>query len=124
LVRVQWLPDAKQLSYQRMARNQQRLDLRLVDVETLKQRTLLSETSATWINLNDDLTFLKESDAFVWGSERTGFHQLYLYGLNGKLQRALSSGEWNVDRLLAVDVKKVPVYQESNKDDAVEHKLN
>ncbi len=123
LVRVQWLPDAKRLSYQRMARNQQRLDLRLVDVDSLKQQTLLSETSATWINLNDDLTFLKQSDAFVWGSERTGFHQLYLYGLNGKLQHALSSGEWNVDRLLAVDEKAGLVYLESNKDAAAQRQI-
>src|SRR5690348_15425648 len=74
LVRVDWLPDGKRLSYQRMQRSQQHLDLQLVNVADLKQRTLLTETSKTWINLNDDLHFLKDGSAFIWGSERTGWH--------------------------------------------------
>ncbi len=115
LVRVKWLPDARHLSYQRMQRNQQQLDLRLVDAATLVQRALLTETSKTWINLNEDLHFLEHQAAFVWGSERSGFHHLYLYGLDGKLQHAISAGEWNVDGVLAVDEHKGVVYVDSNR---------
>jgi hypothetical protein len=86
-----------------MQRSQQQLDLNLVEVASLSQRTLLTETSKTWIDLNDDLHFLKRQDAFIWGSDRSGYHHLYLYTLDGKLQRALSAGAWNVDGLLAVD---------------------
>ncbi|HEY3519603.1 MAG TPA: DPP IV N-terminal domain-containing protein, partial [Rhodanobacteraceae bacterium] len=116
LVRVDWLPDGKRLSYQRMQRSQQHLDLQLVNVADLKQRTLLTETSKTWINLNDDLHFLKDGSAFVWGSERTGWHHLYLYGLDGKLQHPISAGDWNLDGVLKVDEKAGLVYVSSNKD--------
>jgi len=116
LARVDWLPDGKRLSYQLMQRNQQRLDLNLVDAATLTQRTLLSETRPTWIDLNNDLHFLKRQDAFVWGSDRSGFHHLYLYTLDGELRNAISSGEWNVDGVLAVDEGAGRVYVDSNRD--------
>ena len=116
LVRVDWLPDARRLSYQRMQRRQRHLDLQLVDVATLAQRTLLTETSRTWINLNNDLRFLKNRPAFVWGSERSGWHHLYLYNLDGKLEHPISAGEWNLDGVLALDEKPGLVYVSSNKD--------
>lgn len=116
LVRVDWLPDSQKLSWQRMQRSQQKLDLQLVDVATLKQRTLLTETSKTWINLNNDLHFLKKQSAFVWGSERNGWHHLYLYDLDGKLEHPISAGDWNLDGVLALDEKAGIVYVSSNKD--------
>ncbi len=116
LARVDWLPDGRRVSYQLMQRNQQRLDLNLVDAATLKQRTLLSETRPTWIDLNNDLRFLKHEDAFVWGSDRSGFHHLYLYTLDGQLRNAISSGDWNVDGVLAVDERAGTVYVDSNHD--------
>ena len=116
LARVDWLPDGKHLSYQLLQRSQQQLDLNLVDANTLTQRTLLTETSKVWINLNDDLHFLKKGDAFIWASERSGYKHLYLYALDGTLKRAISSGDWNIDGLLGVDERVGLVYVDSNRD--------
>jgi dipeptidyl-peptidase-4 len=116
LTRVNWLPDGKHVTYQRMPRSQQKLDLRLVDAKTLAQRTLLTETSDTWINLNSDLTFLKDGKSFLWGSERSGYHHLYLYGLDGTLKHAVSEGDWPIDGLLAVNEHTGTVFVASNKD--------
>ena len=116
LTRVDWLPEGTRLAYQLMQRNQQQLDLNLVDAKTLQQRTLLTETSKTWINLHDDLRFLKNRPGFVWASERSGFKHLYLYSLDGKLEHAISSGDWNIDSLLGVDEKLGLVYVDSNRD--------
>jgi dipeptidyl-peptidase-4 len=116
LCRVDWVPDSRRLTYQRMPRSQKRLDLNLVDVASLQQRTLLSESSDTWIDLNDDLYFLRQRDAFIWGSDRSGNHHLYLYTLDGKLQHAISAGDWNVDRLQAVDERSGSLFVDSNRD--------
>lgn len=116
LVRVDWLRDGKHLSYQLMPRNQQSLQLRLVDVATLEQRTLLKESSATWINLNSDLRFLKDGQSFVWASERSGYKHLYLYALDGSLRHPISAGEWNIDKLLGIDEASGTVYVQSNRD--------
>jgi dipeptidyl-peptidase-4 len=57
----------------------------------------LTETSKTWIDLNDELTFLKNSPEFIWASARDGYTHLYLYDYDGRLQRRLTAGKWVVD---------------------------
>ncbi len=123
LARVDWLPDAKHLAYQWQSRDQKRLELRFVDVATLEQRTVLTETRDSWVELHDDLRFLSGDRGFVWGSDRSGFHHLYHYGLDGTLIAALSAGDWNIDRLLAIDETAGQVFVESNRDFAGDRQL-
>lgn len=138
LVRVNWLPDSQQLSWQQMSRSQQHLALNVatippIDAEPadgsedaplpdtpIGARTVLAEVSSTWINLHKDLRFVEAGEALVWGSERSGFHQLYLYGLDGTLRHAITAGDWDVDRVLAVDEEAGLVYVESNRDAVTE----
>ena len=96
LARVSWFPDGSALAVQRESRDQKTLTLLHVDPATGATRELLSEHSDTWIDLNDELTFLARSRHFIWASSRSGFQHLYLYDWNGKLIRPLTSGEWQV----------------------------
>jgi len=123
LVRADWSKNAKQLVFQREARNQQRLDLVSVDAKTLAQKILLTETSKTWVNLHGDLRFLAKQDAFVWASEKTGRNHLYLYDLNGKLLHDISRGEWGIEHLLAIDEKAGLVFVASNRDAAIDKQV-
>jgi dipeptidyl-peptidase 4 len=97
LTRVNWLPDGKTLAIQRESRNQRQLDLLFADVASGQSRAVLTETSKTWIDLNDELSFLRHSHEFIWLSARTGYQHLYLYDYSGQLIRPLTAGEWNVD---------------------------
>jgi len=108
--RVRWLPNAEQLSFQRQSRDQQTLELVVADIDNGRARTLLTETSDTWINLHDDLKFLTEMPAFIWSSERDGFRHLYLYDLEGRLIRQLTAGNWQVDALAGLDEELGMVY--------------
>ena len=122
LARVKWTPAARSLAFERLSRDQKRLDLVLVDAATLAERPLLSETSSAWVNLADDLRFLERTSAFVWSSERSGTKQLYLYGMDGQLRHALTSGG-NVDELLAVDEPAGLIYFSSNRDAVIDRQL-
>ncbi len=93
LSRVDWSKDSKTLYVQRESRDQTGLDLLAVDPLTGAAKIIVSEQQNPWINLNDDFTPLKNGD-FVWGSERTGFHHLYLYKADGTLIRPITHGDW------------------------------
>jgi len=120
LVRADWSADGKTLVYQRQSRDQKRLDLVAVDGNTLAERTLLTETSPTWVALSDGLRFLKKQNAFVWASERSGRNHLYLFDMNGKLLHPITRGEWGVDNVLAIDEAAGKIYIASNKDAVID----
>lgn len=120
LVRADFSADARTLVYQRQSRDQKRLDLVAVDVATLGQRPLFTETSRTWVEIHNDLRFLSKRNAFIWASERTGRKHLYLYDLNGKLLHPISRGEWGVDNILAVDEGASKVYISSNREAVID----
>jgi len=108
--RVAWHPDGHHLSVQRQSRDQQTLELLLIDTRDGEQRSLLTETSETWVNLHDDLYFLRDIQAFVWSSERSGYKHLYLFDLEGQLIRKLTDGDWAIDQLVGVDEELGLVY--------------
>ncbi|PYU60731.1 MAG: S9 family peptidase, partial [Acidobacteria bacterium] len=108
--RVNWLPDSKHLAIQRLNRTQTMLDLLFADTVTGKTRTALSENDPNWINVSDDLYFLKDGRRFLWSSERSGHRHFYLYDLEGKQLAQLTKGDWDVSSLDAVDESKGFVY--------------
>ena len=128
LARVNWLPDGKTLAIQRESRDQHRLDLLFANVETGESRVVLTETSATWIDLNDELSFLHKSKEFVWASARDGFLHLYLYDYQGHLVRRLTEGPWMVDdfrarAIKAIDEKHRRIYFSATEKSPVERQL-
>jgi dipeptidyl-peptidase-4 len=93
LARVDWSKDGGTLYAQRENRAQTELDLLAIDPGTGASRVLIAEKRTPWINLFDDFTPLKTGE-FLWGSERSGYHHLYLYKADGTLERAVTSGDW------------------------------
>jgi len=114
LARVDWR-DAKRLTFQRQSRDQHKLELIEANLADGKQRVLQTETSKTWVPLHNDLRFLADG-RILWSSERSGFEHLYLLSEDGAQATALTSGDWPVDGVLAVDEAAGQVYFGAGKD--------
>lgn len=114
LARVDWR-GADRLTFQRQSRDQHTLELIETDLASGKQRTLQTETSKTWVPLHNDLRFLADG-RILWSSERSGFEHLYLLSEDGAQATALTSGDWPVDGVLAVDEAAGQVYFAAGKD--------
>ncbi|MCG9722918.1 S9 family peptidase [Shewanella sp. Isolate7] len=124
LPRVKWLPDSLQLSFQWQSRDQKTLDLRIVDLRSQDApMTMIREESGAWVNLNNDLYFLKKSPQMLWASERDGFNHLYLFDQQGRLLKRLTKGDWAVDELVHVDEQEGWVYFTGRKASVVEQHL-
>jgi len=121
--RVNWLTDSKQLAIQRLNRAQTRLDFLIAETSTGQTHTALSENDPNWINLSDDLYFLKDGKRFLWSSERSGYRHLYLFDLEGKQLAQLTKGEWEVSAIDAVDETKGLVYFTATEKSPLERQL-
>ncbi len=129
LARVSWFPDGSALAVQREARDQKSLALLRADPASGATAGLLKEVRETWIELNDNLTFLGRSHQFIWASNRGGFQHLYLYDWSGNLVRALTQGDWQVTGdndthgVRGVDEDRGLVYFLANADSPLERQL-
>jgi dipeptidyl-peptidase-4 len=112
LARAGWTP-AGGVWVERLNRDQNVLDLMLADPATGAARTLVTDTDPAWINVRDDLVFLDDG-RFLWTSERTGWRHLYLYGQDGALERRLTSGEWQIDKVYGVDDAQTTAFFRAN----------
>lgn len=117
LARVDWTRDGSALLVQRQSRNQQRLDLLRVDPRTGAATVLFSETAKTWLNLHDDLRPLADG-SLIWSSERDGHNHLYHYA--GGRWTQLTSGPWQVKKLLGIDEAARRLWFLANRDTPLE----
>jgi dipeptidyl-peptidase 4 len=123
LARVAWLPDSRAVAVERLNRIQNRLDLLFANTATGAARVALHEEDPAWINVNNDLLFLKEGKEFLWGSERDGFHHLYVYSTEGRQLRQLTRGEWGVETVAGVDESAGEVYYTSTEQSPLDRQL-
>ena len=112
LARVQWIAagtsaeDAASsvLLAQVQSRDQRSLAIMRLDPATGDATTLWTETSDKWVNLHDVLAPLKGGKELLWASERSGWRHLYVHSAtDGTCLRQLTSGDWPVEEMLAVD---------------------
>ena len=84
---------------------------------------MLREEDPTWINISGEPRFLAGGNRFLWTSERSGFRHLYVYGVDGTLQKQLTSGAWEVTHLAGVDEEHQRVYYTSTEASPIERQL-
>lgn len=122
---VKWLPVEEKsiLSYSIETRDQKTLDLWSYDVEQGQPVKLLQETDPAWINIRHDYVFLGSTQQLLWISEKSGFSHIHLYDWAGNELRSLTSGEWEVLDIQAVDEARGKVYFTATRESALEQHL-
>ncbi len=96
IIRFDWLPDNKTLCVRTMNRLQTDLDFYLAECSTGTARHVLRDTDEGWVNISDDLYFLKDGKHFIISSERDGYNHLYRFTMDGKLVNQITKGDWSI----------------------------
>ncbi len=109
LTAFQWVPGGSGLLVQRILRLQNRLDLLYIDAESGHVRTVLTETDERWVDNENKLWFVGDTDRFLWPSERDGVRRFYLCDLSGSIWRALTDN-FDVDAVVGVDAMAETVF--------------
>lgn len=114
IARVNWTKDPNLLAVRRMNRLQNKIELIHANATTGALQTVLTETSSTYIDINDDLTYLNDGKSFIWMSELAGYKHLFLYNMQGKLVRQITNGNWEIAQFKGIDEKKKLLYYTSH----------
>ncbi|MCB1644429.1 MAG: DPP IV N-terminal domain-containing protein [Pseudomonadales bacterium] len=123
LPRINWFADSRHLAVQIQSRDQQNLLLCRVACDGSSQQTLLTETSATWINLHNNFRSLAATDEFIWASERTGYLHLYRVANDGSSITPLTEGDWVVTDIRGIDEQTGKIWFEGFADTPLEKHL-
>ena len=115
LPRLQWTKDPSKLALQRLNRHQNHLEILLADANTGKTHLIYSEKNKYYIDITNDLTFLNDRKHFLITSEHSGYNHIYLFDLNGKQIRPVTSGNWDVTTFYGVDPDNGRVYYQASK---------
>ena len=107
---VKWGESSEEVFFTRGVRSFDTLQLIAADAETGTVRTIITETSKTFVESNGARSGLpnwrvtSDGSEAVWWSERDGWGHLYLYdATTGALKNRITEGPWLVVDLLEVD---------------------
>ena len=112
--RIKWTQDPNVLSIQRLNRLQNHLEILLADAANGTSQIMYSEDNKYYIDITDDLTFLPGNKLFLITSEKDGYKHLYLYNIDGTLNKQLTTGNWEVSKVYGYDTKKKQVFYQSS----------
>jgi dipeptidyl-peptidase-4 len=110
---MRWSPDSSRFTFLYNQRGHQVLRLLAVDARTGAVRTLVDETSKTFIHYSGKtyLGWLEETGELIWMSERNGWCHLYLYdAAQGTVKNQITKGKWVVRGVDRVDTEKRQVW--------------
>ncbi|TAE15593.1 MAG: S9 family peptidase [Bacteroidetes bacterium] len=104
--RIRWSKADDKLAVAWLNRLQNHLQWMLVDANSGAANVFYEEKDSRYVEINDDLRFLKNGKQFLFTSERDGIRDVYLGELaTGKFQRLLNS-KYEITEIVGIDEAK------------------
>lgn len=105
IARMEWAASSEEIVLQHINRLQNKNEVMLGDAATGRMRTVLTDRDSAWLDVVDDLTWLDRGKAFTWLSEQDGWQHVYSVSRSGDGMRLITSGDYDVISVEAVDEK-------------------
>lgn len=118
--RLNWSSKSNQLVVQTMNRHQNELNYWLVDAtqKQIKSTKFFTETSSTYIDVDNNLLVLQDGKSILRTSESSGFNHIYRLGFDGSTT-AITKGDWDVIEFLGFDEQTQSIYYSSAEPGAI-----
>jgi len=115
--RIYWTSKPNTLAVMWMNRIQSQMKIWFYDVVSGNKNLIMEETSETWIDIFDFFAgnlhlvyFPDDIEEFFWISERDGWAHIYRFDYNGNIINQVTSGDWEVKGIEAIDTGKEILY--------------
>ncbi len=127
--RIKWTRDNDKLCIMRMNRLQD--SLQFLVTENLNKppqygsssKVIYEESADTYLEISDDLYFLKNGKGFIWTNENSGYNHIYHYNMAGEEVEQVTSGDWEVTSIKGVDEENGRIYYMSAEESPMERHL-
>jgi dipeptidyl-peptidase-4 len=106
LATLEWL-DSSTVVMQQLNRLQNRDDYLLGDATTGLVRRVFRDESSTWVDAQDDVTWMKDGRSFLWVSERDGWRHVYRVPRDGGDPTLITRFDADVIEMEGTDGKDV-----------------
>ncbi|HEY5507931.1 MAG TPA: DPP IV N-terminal domain-containing protein [Paludibacter sp.] len=112
----EWFADSQSALIEYNQRGHQVYRVLEISAATGEVKTLIEETSKTFVNYNRYFRKnLEGGNEIIWMSERDNWNHLYLYDRHtGKVKNQITKGEWYVRDVVNVDEKKREIIFSAN----------
>ena len=115
--RIYWTSKPDILAVMWMDRIQSHMKIWFYDVAGGGRQLVMEEKSDAWIDIFDFFAgnlhliyFPDDLEEFFWISERDGWAHIYRYDYNGNVINQVTSGDWEVKGIEAIDTKREMLY--------------
>lgn len=109
-----WNPNNNSMWMSWMDRGQNNLKIYELDMNTGAKKPVYTEYQKTWIDLEDRVSgrinFLSNNQGYIAQSDASGWNQLYLYDMEGKLINPITNGKFTITDIKLVDEKNKTIY--------------
>ena len=109
-----WNPNNNAMWLSWMDRGQNNLKIYELNMTTGTKKPVYTEYQKTWIDLEDRnggrINFIPNNKGYIAQADASGWNQLYMYDMEGKLQYPITNGKFNVLGIRQIDEKNKTIY--------------
>lgn len=111
--RLYWLSNSTDLMVLKLNRLQNQLDFYRCNIADHSRNIVLTDKNDAWLEISEDYYFLEDNKTVIFTSERDGYNHIYKAEF-GKDPVQLTSGNYEVKNICAIDFQKKLIYYLSN----------
>lgn len=108
--RMDWIPNTNDVILQQLNRQQNESVLFVANASTGVITEVYNEKNTSWIDAQDDFTWLNGNKEFIYQTEKDGFTHLYRISRDGKKENLITKGNYDVISVNLIDEKNNMVY--------------
>ncbi|GAA4302375.1 S9 family peptidase [Compostibacter hankyongensis] len=130
LPRMDWAGNADELMVQQLNRKQDTCRLMLVNARTGAARTIYEESDSAWIELNyiwqydrPGWDWINDGKELLWTTEKDGWKHVYRMDRDGKHERLITPGNYDVIDLPGIDRQNGWLYYYASPENATQQYL-
>lgn len=130
--RMEWADNNDELIIQHLNRKQNTSDIMLCDAITGNSKNIYEEKDSAWIDIlplwDPEYSYggwdwLNNGKEFLWATEKDGWRHLYRVSRDGKKEKCITNGNYDVMKISAIDEKHNYIYFEASPQNATQQYL-